>query len=76
MFIISLAFYFSKHKRNEERERRDLKERNERRTRKRRERKKIPEHYFSKIIYISKILKTFLFILNKWNINWFQMSGL
>lgn len=75
MFIISLAFYFSKHKRNEERERRDLKERNEKRTRKRRE-KKIPEHSFSKIIHKSKILKTFLFILNKWNINWFQMSGL
>lgn len=40
------------------------------------EKKKIPEHSFSKIIHKSKILKTFLFILNKWNINWFQMSGL
>lgn len=40
------------------------------------EQKKIPEHSFSKIIHKSKILKTFLFILNKWNINWFQMSGL
>ena len=40
------------------------------------EKKKIPEHSFSKIIHKSKILKTYLFILNKWNINWFQMSGL
>lgn len=40
------------------------------------EKKKISEHSFSKIIHKSKILKTFLFILNKWNINWFQMSGL
>lgn len=40
------------------------------------DKKKFPEHSFSKIIHKSKILKTFLSILNKWNINWFQMSGL